>query len=170
MNRTLIAAGVLALLALGGCSSSDDGGVATAGNDNQAAASAAPSATRDLAKWADCMRDQGLKVSDPQADGQALSAESAGVPQDKLQAALAKCQPFVTGATGENTDSSKLDAFLRLAKCMRDHGYPMPDPQLDASGEVVFPGGVDRTAPHFKEAEEACEGQGPKGGPQGEGA
>jgi hypothetical protein len=71
----------------------------------------------------------------------------------------------VSGTTGKAGDADKLDAFLKLAKCMRDNGYPMPDPQLDGSGEISFPTKIDRNAPNFKTAQDACRGVGPEGGP-----
>jgi hypothetical protein len=169
MTKIRIAAGMLAVLAMTGCASSTDSndGVATAGGPATGSATPSVAPSRDLTKWAECMRGQGVAVSDPNTDGQALSAESAGVSQEKLQAALKNCQPYVTGTTGKTGDADKLDAFLALAKCMREHGYPMPDPQLDASGEITFPGKMDRTAPNFKSAQDACKKLRPSGGPGG---
>ncbi|MEU4242866.1 hypothetical protein [Actinoplanes sp. NPDC026619] len=167
MTKLRIAAGVLALFVLAGCSSSKDSddGVASAGGQENSSAAPSVAPSRDLAKWAECMRGEGLQVSDPNTDGQALSTDGSAVSQEKLQAALKKCQPYVTGTTGKATDSDKLEAFLKLAKCMRDNGYPMPDPQIDESGEISFPTKIDRNAPNFKTAQDACRDVGPKGGP-----
>jgi hypothetical protein len=49
------------------------------------------------------------------------------------------------------------DAMLAFAKCMREHGVDMPDPQPGGQGGVVF--NIDRNgidSETFQEAQEAC--------------
>jgi hypothetical protein len=49
------------------------------------------------------------------------------------------------------------EALLAYARCMREHGVDVPDPQVDGSGRATFrmlrPRGNERA---FQEAEEAC--------------
>jgi hypothetical protein len=78
--------------------------------------------------------------------------------------------------TGEpaaaDRESANRDAMLAYAKCMRDNGVDMPDPQLGPNGEVnVTIGGgaggpIDRTK--MQAAQEACQGlmEGAFGEPQ----
>lgn len=171
IRRAVLAFGVLPLFALGACSSSGpDDGVASAGNSS-AKPSATASASLDPAdarvKWAECMRQNGVQVRDPGTGSGALVPES-GVNPATLQKAQQACQSILQ-ATGTDPNSSAqgtkaLDQFLALAKCMREHGVTdFPDPTMDASGEIGFSGKVNRSAPHFKDAQKACKGVGPKG-------
>jgi hypothetical protein len=51
------------------------------------------------------------------------------------------------------------DAMLAFAKCMRDHGVDMPDPEFGTSGGPAIQIGGDGIAfdsPTFKAADEAC--------------
>lgn len=62
------------------------------------------------------------------------------------------------GAGGEEVDPE--DAFVEFARCMREHGVDMPDPQPGGGGVVrVGPGpgeGLDPASEEFREADEAC--------------
>jgi hypothetical protein len=52
--------------------------------------------------------------------------------------------------------------MLALARCMRQHGIDMPDP--DANGGIDMTGaGVDPDGPKFKAAQQACQQYQPKG-------
>jgi len=55
------------------------------------------------------------------------------------------------------------DALLAFARCMREHGVDLPDPQLSGNGggQVVA---IDPTTPAFRAAEKACEPLLPKFG------
>jgi hypothetical protein len=48
------------------------------------------------------------------------------------------------------------DAALNYARCMREHGFDVPDPQPGAGGLRSLLVAVDRAAPGFREAERDC--------------
>jgi hypothetical protein len=61
-------------------------------------------------------------------------------------------------ASGEDAQANAEDAGLEFAKCMREHGVDMPDPQPAEGGQgfdLQFQGDP-RTDDNFQEAREAC--------------
>jgi hypothetical protein len=177
----LAAAGVLLLTALAACSASAAGpdGVATLASAAPDGASAAPSASLApedaMLAFAECMRDEGIDMPDPETNGGPGSGGGriafgggAGGDQEKFQAAMEACDEFLQqarGARGE-MDPEQLDRMLEFAGCMRDHGIPMPDPNTDGgiriqrnddgtinNGDDV----LDPESPAFQAAQEACQ-------------
>jgi hypothetical protein len=141
-------------------------------------------------KYAKCMREHGIDMPDPQvSDGGGVMVQIGGppgsgegpVPDPKeLDAANKECQHFMEDAAAGFTPPSEEDQkkmqeqALTFAKCMRDHGIDMPDPQFsaDGGGFSVSIGGPDSSNPadngpafdfnskEFKDASEACGGPG----------
>jgi hypothetical protein len=144
-------------------------------------------------KYAKCMREHGVDMPDPQIseDGGVMIAiggpgsgqgdDSGNEPDPKeMEAANKACQHFMEdAATGfdppSEEDQKKMqEQALAFAKCMRDHGIDMPDPQFSADGGGFSislgssPAGgtlgnappVDVNDDEFKAANEACGGPG----------
>ena len=68
-----------------------------------------------------------------------------------------------TNGTAKTADKDLQQAALDFAKCMREHGIDMPDPQVDEQGRVRVrvggPGGGARPDPKkLDEAQKACGG------------
>jgi hypothetical protein len=62
-------------------------------------------------------------------------------------------------ASGNDAQANAEDAGLNFAKCMREHGVDMPDPQPGGGGQgfnLQFRGGDPRTDDDFQKAQEAC--------------
>jgi hypothetical protein len=171
LGIALLAAG---LLALGGCGNTDDdGGVASLGGG---AASAAPSAgtaadvEKEVNAYVECLRKQGLDVPDPTVDenGQVsfgrLLAGSRNVDRDKFEAAQKVCGKPPAGITSGIQDTLNSpefqDAAVKFAKCMREQGVDLPDPDFSqlggGSGNGGLFGGIDRDDPKVAAAIEAC--------------
>jgi hypothetical protein len=75
--------------------------------------------------------------------------------------------PTTTTNAGSSRDLKQ--AALEFARCMRQHGINMPDPQFSGSGGDVAvqqggPTGVRPDDPKFKAAQEACKRYMPNGG------
>ncbi len=76
------------------------------------------------------------------ASGATLSDPANGVDPQKLQAADEACRHFLPdGGAGAATisvstavDPASVAAFTDFAKCMREHGVDMPDPQVQSTG------------------------------------
>jgi hypothetical protein len=61
-----------------------------------------------------------------------------------------------TANAGEDVDPAQ--AARNYGRCMRQHGIDLPDPQVDADGglDMEIPRSVNRDAPKFKAADQAC--------------
>ena len=175
---------IVALVALvAACSGTANGpGVATL-DDPSASGSpgASPAASamtpQDAAlAFARCMRENGIDMPDPKVttgtDGAVSIDQQGGTPvsKDKMEAATKVCQHFMAaagpGGPGGHIAAEDLDKLLQFAKCMREHGIDMPDPNGD--GGIVFKvdnsgsntvdkgiGGPDD--PKFQAAQTACQ-------------
>jgi hypothetical protein len=70
-----------------------------------------------------------------------------------------------TSTTSANSGKDSEQAALAFARCMRQHGVDMPDPQV--SGNAIMqkgPTGVKPDDPKFKAAQQACNKYMPNGG------
>ncbi|MEV4015716.1 hypothetical protein AB0J35_34960 [Nonomuraea angiospora] len=175
-HRAVLIVGALTLTAaVAGCSAAQEQSeVASIRSDGGTSSpSASPSASMNqqdaLVKWATCMRQNGVAVSDPGTTTGPLIPQS-GVNSQTLQRAQRACRSFLQAAGGQNSAdaAASLDKFLELATCMREHGVrDFPDPVLDESGGVTFNGKIDRKAPHYQEASDACKSKLPSNGTWG---
>jgi hypothetical protein len=197
--RQPIALGVLLgalMLILVACSSAaPPAGVATL--DNPAASSApnaSPSASLDpeaaMEAFNDCMRDHGVDIqatiiskgeTGPAGGGPvtniakdpATGTRGTKIDKDTFVAAQRACESLLPqgGVNGGNAqiDPAFEQKLLDFAKCMRDHGVDMPDPQFSSSGgggrvTIGLPAdGDDGDAPRidpesktFQDAQAAC--------------
>jgi hypothetical protein len=180
MTRSLlILPAVAAALALGACGSSDDDGGGSA-NGSPASASRQDKAFEGALKYAKCMRDHGIDMPDPQRVGTGGIKVTGGKginPNDpKTKAAQKDCEKYMKVGGGERLDPQRRaqlqEAALKFARCMRQNGVDMPDPQFSADGGVTmrFQGaakpssgsgpdqGPNPDSPKFKAAQEKCQG------------
>jgi hypothetical protein len=68
-------------------------------------------------------------------------------------------------AGGGKDISNDLPQALAFARCMRQHGDNLPDPQITAEGITQQnPTGMSRNDPRLRAAEQACRQQGGGGG------
>jgi hypothetical protein len=188
-TRAATLAAVLAVLLLAvaavasgcGSASSDDGVAAlddeskTTSEDDGSKNAAAEDPQDTALQWAKCMREHGVDVPDPEVEGGRFTVRAGGpgrrldrVDGKKFQAAQKACgTPF--GKSGppplSDEERAKLqETMLSFAKCMREHGVDMPDPQFsDTGGGMIFragpgpgQGSVNPDSSKFREAEKAC--------------
>lgn len=154
-------------LFLAACGTPQTGGVATAGG-GAASAAPSPSASGDGVKFAQCMREHGIDVPDPEPGSNAVRVRvGEGVDPatvDKANEECAKYRP-IGGGPGVN-DAAFADAVQKFTACMRDNGVDMPDPQVDG-GRVMIKGPKgEMDSPEAKKAREICEKHLPGGGPK----
>jgi hypothetical protein len=176
MTRSpLLLAAVGAALALGACGSSDDdGGSPTSGASRQ------DKAFEGALKFSKCMRDHGVDFPDPQRVGSGgikITGRNINPNDPKTKSAQSACQKYMQIGGGETIDPARRaklqESALKFARCMREHGVDMPDPQLSGKGGLTFqagpgsgggnsgPGknkglGVNPDSPKFKAADKAC--------------
>ncbi|MGI5245857.1 hypothetical protein [Dactylosporangium sp. CA-139066] len=156
MRRILVAA---LLLALAGCSSAPSGpSVATVSSGGPR-----PSASVDKAEanrqFAKCMREHGVDVPDPGPDGNLQFDAGATTDRNKALAAASQCQQYLpNGGELKNLSPEQLEQARAFAKCMREHGVDMPDPDPNSGLSALLKGNIDFNSPEFKAATDACKG------------
>ncbi|MFG1686401.1 hypothetical protein ACGFNP_39985 [Nonomuraea sp. NPDC049269] len=161
--RLLLAVPVLAL-ALTACGAkAGEGDVASASGSTASPAvsnssSASASTDRQAAglKFAQCMREHGVDMPDPEPNGPVAIQQRPGEEQ-KVQKAQDACKQFMQAAVGEKgkgLDPQKRDLLVKFAQCMRQHGIDMPDPTADGRVELNVPQGTPEQK--VKDAQAAC--------------
>lgn len=163
LRGAALALPLAAALALAGCAGKDgDDGIASVGGP---AASAAPSAGPSLSqqergiKFAQCMREHGIEMDDPDPNGGPVRVRIGGngpVDREKVEAAQEACKeysPFGEGGPARN-DPQMQENMRKFAQCMRDNGVPnFPDP--DGNGIRIDKSvGED---PDFEAAQKLCQ-------------
>lgn len=141
----------LCCLALAAC------GSGSPSSTSSTAGGTASNRATEQVKFADCMRQHGVPISDP-ANG-AAAALSSGVPPRTLQAAIAACRQYAVGALGQFTPQQRAgfaQAFLKYAICLRAHGIDIPDP--GESGGAGFGQKLlaAESLPNFRAANAKC--------------
>lgn len=172
MIRRLMVAALLMVTVAACGGAGDDFGVASAGGD--AAATTSADAGEDLTdeertlKFAECMRENGVEMSDPDGDGPPMIEEGADTSLAEVEAAHEKCKQYAPsgGAAPGEADPEHAERMREVAQCMRDNGFPdFPDP--DEDGRVVLgeETGIDPTDEKFQEAQAKCDTNAPTGAP-----
>jgi hypothetical protein len=166
MTRIRIRLLLALALAVAACGGGDKrGGVASLGDDQPTSTTSpggSDSTQADLA-YARCMRQHGINMPDPKTDanGRTEWGELPIDPDDpKFQAARQACRQYrANGGQAQRPSPQQQQEMLAFARCMRQHGINMPDPQPDGR---VDTSGVNPDDPKFKAAERACPGFRPK--------
>jgi hypothetical protein len=150
------------MFALAACGASDNGGgVASAGKPT-AAPSAGGSGAGGLSqqekalKFAQCMRDHGVPMDDPDPNGgMGVKIGGPGVDTSKIQAAQEACRQFSPfGDAGPQQDAARAERLRKFAQCMRDNGVPnFPDPD----GALMRVEQSVAADPDFPAAQQKCE-------------
>lgn len=170
----------------------DDDSDSEATTDDTTATSTAPEDIEDaVLAFAQCMRDHGVDMPDPQMDGEggvAIAIEGKPGDEAKMEAAQAACEPLMENARGDMDIDPEQRAemqaeMLEFAECMREHGIDMDDPVFSDDGRVTQRGpGPDAEGSEFDDdefnaaADECGRGEGgpmiaatPSGGVAGDG-
>ncbi|MGV9302089.1 hypothetical protein ACWENQ_25470 [Nonomuraea sp. NPDC004354] len=171
--RTGFVLGLLLTLSMAGCGQGDSGArVATAGTSAATATATAAAARSDTGglAFAQCMREHGVDMPDPQDNGRVEIRLPQGVDPQKAQAATEQCRRHLPdGGEAAKADPRVVEQQRAFAQCMRDNGVErFPDP--DASGGFqIGPGsGLDPDDPKVQAAQQKCAGlrpAPPSGGP-----
>jgi hypothetical protein len=131
---------------------------------------AATDPQEDALKWARCMREHGVEVPDPDFSGGQgtvrirVRGRGGDFGDAKFRAAEKACgRPFRGSGPplSEEKREELQEAMLAYAKCMREHGIDMPDPQFGEGGGMIVrrgPGGngPDLDSEEFGDADKAC--------------
>jgi hypothetical protein len=148
----LAATALFALTACGGNSGSGDEVASLNGGDkkeNQQAKDDGKSDQDKMREFAKCMREHGVDMPDPDADGgirmhaagpadatEGVAADGAN--GDKMQKADDACKSLLpNGGKPKPLSPEDLDKMRQQAKCMREHGVDMPDPDPNNPGMAI---------------------------------
>src|SRR3954453_11855424 len=178
--RTSLALGLLLVLTAAGCARSPgaDDGVASAGGPAPAASASSSSSPHDpqqdqeqFLKFAQCMRDHGVPMDDPQFDGGGISLSMPeGTDKSKVDAAQAECKQYMpNGGQPPKLDAAHQEQMRKFAQCMRDQGISnFADPSEDG-GFIIDRDkiGIGPQSDKFKAAEKASKQYRSMGGGQG---
>jgi hypothetical protein len=159
------------MLAVVACGSGKSNGVASLSGANRPTATTSPGGSSDSQQaalnWARCMRQHGINMPDPKIDATegigGLLPRGVSPDDPKFKAAQQACQQYApNGGQPPKPSPQQQQKLLAFARCMRQHGVNMPDP--DANGGIDMTGaGVDPDGPKFKAAQQACQQYQPKG-------
>jgi hypothetical protein len=178
LGIALVACSVLVLAACGAAGGDDDAEVASLGSTSTETETTTTTTSDDpqevLLSYTECMRDEGIDMPDPEFSGDGrggrIQLGPGGIDPDDpdFQAAQKKCAPVLESLRqnfDEEDRQAMQDAALEFAKCMREHGIDMPDPDFSggapgrrADGGAFRNSGIDPDDPDFQKASEACEG------------
>jgi hypothetical protein len=90
-------------------------------------------------KFAQCMRQNGVNMQDPQAGRITIQSGPGAADKSKVDAAMKKCQPIMAagGKLGIKPDQQHLDQMLKFAQCMRQHGVNVKDPNPNGGLQMI---------------------------------
>jgi hypothetical protein len=138
---------------------------ACGGSGNGSAGAASDTSSEDpqeqAVKWAQCMREHGVDVEDPQADDNGrvrLDMRGRAADQDKVDAAMDACKEYLPAndkLEDLQDDPEFQEAQLRWAQCMRDHGVDVEDPSSGEGGIRIQ--GDKQDEDKVEAAVEACD-------------
>jgi hypothetical protein len=163
---SVIALSALSLTACSGKGAADTG-VASGGGTpapSESASANAPTNGQDAQlKFAQCMRENGVNIPDPQP-GQPLRITDPNASQATMEAATKKCQPLLQAGGGpiNPNDPAVQDAMVKFTQCMRAHGVDIPDP--GPNGQMQIPNGTAQDK--LQQAQQQCQQYLPGGGGQ----
>jgi hypothetical protein len=121
-----------ALSACGGSDQAGDGVASVSGGANTPGPSASEPVAGDrqerILQFTKCLREQGVDVQDPGADG-GLPRLSRDTDPAKRRAAMGACRQYAPNIlSGANLSSEDKQQVLEFVSCLRDKGVQISDP------------------------------------------
>jgi outer membrane murein-binding lipoprotein Lpp len=164
-TRLTVVAAIGAAVLLAGCGGKPDDGSKVAsisGPSSSAPVKAADNKSDEdkMREFAKCMREHGVDMPDPKPAGDGGMAVTLGggdgVDRTKVDAAQNACKHLMpNGGEMKPPSPEELDKMRKDAKCMRDHGIDMPDPDPTGKGAMRI-GSPGDDPSKFEAAAKAC--------------
>jgi hypothetical protein len=153
----------LVLAAIPACTRRPGSGVASANGSGGPSAAPSDSAAAGLdqgRRFAQCVRNNGIpNYPDPNPDG-TISSLPSGTDAGLVQRVLNACQHLMpAGTAGGPQDPQQLARLRAFAKCMRDNGVNVPDPDPNAPGGAAVGAlpGANQNDPKVRKAVDTCQ-------------
>ncbi|HEX6344006.1 hypothetical protein [Umezawaea sp.] len=165
--KVKLAAGLLVpvLFALvTGCGSGDGGsrvasvnsGAPSSSGEQPKGANLDPADEDKIREFAKCMRENGVDMPDPQGGGIVAAAPAEG-DVEAMNKAHEACKEFLpNGGEYKEPSQEEKDKMREQAKCMREHGIDMPDPDFTGGGGEGRTLDFGDDTEKFEEAVKAC--------------
>jgi hypothetical protein len=127
-------------------------------------------------KFAQCMREHGIDMADPQPGQRGLRiSPPEGVSPQKMRVADTACHKYLDAIEppelSEDQKKEFKEAALAHSRCMREQGIDFPDPTFDENGgaqiRIGRGTGLNPDDPKFKAAQKECESKLPQLGGEG---
>jgi hypothetical protein len=130
-------------------------------SDQQQASDKGGDSEQQMRDFTKCMREHGVDMPDPKTGpggGAAISIQGGPGDEEKVKAADEACRHLLpNGGVPPKLDAKQLDEMRKQAKCLREHGVNMPDPDPN-NPMIKMEGSGDPEKD--KAAFEACGGPG----------
>jgi hypothetical protein len=173
----ILLACALALSGAAACSKPKTEAPSSAGDTSQ------DSVEEKMRAFAQCMRDHGIEMQDPEVvtdenggtrtkvqigpgPSGAPKGEGGPAPNDEVfKKAEQECRPLMPqgGQLGQGPSPQDEEDMRNFSKCMRENGVEnFPDPQPGGGIAISPENGINPEDPAFKEAEKKCEELMPK--------
>lgn len=133
--------------------------VAGCGSDKPpAGGSASASPTSDGRQYAQCMREHGVDMPDPDPNGQIGDLGKIDRDSAAFKTAADACKQFLPyGGDLSKMDPKTLDQLRGFTQCLREHGMDVPDPDPNSPTLGLDQmKNIDRNNPTVQKAFDAC--------------
>lgn len=161
MTRALLSLAVLAVLTLSACAADDPTATGDAGRNGPDAKT-----RKAMLAFAKCMREHGIDAPDPKFSSDGVRQEIRGgkdTTPEQQRAAQEACKKYQAKIKPPELSAEERAEFrkaaLANAKCLREHGLDVPDPEFGEDGSVRMRVGGKGKAPDedkLREAQKAC--------------
>ncbi|MET8882722.1 hypothetical protein [Streptomyces rubiginosohelvolus] len=159
-GRSLATACALAAaLALTATACSGDGG----GTKDGGSASDSKKTKEDQAlEHRKCLREQGLDIPEPKPgeNGMGVTIDGGSMGKEKMEKAFKACEDKAVGGGPKELTQAEKDKMVAYARCMRQNGFDMPDPEFDGGAMKAAPALKPKDMKKFEKANKACESAG----------
>ncbi|WP_205825486.1 hypothetical protein [Microbispora catharanthi] len=151
----------LLLVTAAACTNAADGkGVASVDGSTRPSASQSLSRMDQFLRYSQCMRKEGVPMTDPEVEGDNVRAgtyDKDSVDMRKVAAAEEACKQYRPPRETGPGMALKDELARRFARCMREQGVEkFPDPNPDGPTQTGPEVGQD---PQYREARKTCDAQ-----------
>jgi hypothetical protein len=153
----------VAVLGLFGTACSGSGDNSDSKNSSGSKASNSKTEEDKAVAHRQCLRDHGVKIDEPKGGDSGEGVVAKVDDKGTMEKAIKACKDKAPAGAGRGKEVSQADKdkALAFAKCMRENGYNMPDPDFDGGMTKARPMPKGAEKEKFEKANKACEGERP---------